>query len=63
MSQNKVGPADFAAEIERLRAAGKLPMLEEVLDAVADAREKFAPRILKARQSSDSEPDRVESSQ
>jgi hypothetical protein len=50
MSEKKVGPSDFAAEVEKLRAAGKLPSLEEVLDAVADARQKFAPKILEARQ-------------
>jgi hypothetical protein len=49
MIEKKVGPSDFQAEIERLKAAGKLPSLEEVLDAVADARQKFAPKILKAR--------------
>jgi len=47
MTKNKVGPSDFAAEIERLKAAGKMPTLEAVLDAVADARQKFASRILK----------------
>lgn len=51
MTKKKVGPSDFAAEIERLKAAGKPPTLEQVLDAVADARHKFAPQILKARQS------------
>jgi len=44
MSERKVSPTDFAAEIERLEAAGKLPTLEQVLDAVADARHKFAPQ-------------------
>ena len=41
MSEKKLGPTDFAAEIERLKAAGKLPTLEQVLNAVADARKKF----------------------
>lgn len=40
MIEKKVGPTDFQAEIKRLKAAGKLPTLEEVLDAVADARER-----------------------
>jgi hypothetical protein len=31
------------------QAAGKLPALDEVLDAVAEARQKFAVKILKAR--------------
>ena len=50
MSERKVSPTDFAAEIERLKPAGKLPTLEEVLDAVAETREKYAPKILKARE-------------
>lgn len=50
MSEPKVGPSDFQAEIARLHAAGKLPALHELLGAVADAREKFAPKILKARE-------------
>ena len=49
MAKKNVGPSDFAAEIERLKAAGKLPTLEEVLDAVGDARQKFAAKILKVR--------------
>jgi hypothetical protein len=55
MSEKKVGPTELAAQIERLKAAGKLPTLEQVLKAVADARQKFAPKILKARQSPDTE--------
>jgi hypothetical protein len=42
-------PSDFQVEIEKIRVLGKLPALDKVLDAVADAREKFAPKILKAR--------------
>lgn len=48
MSEKKLGPSDFQAEVERLRAAGKLPSLEEVLDAVAETREKYPPKILEA---------------
>jgi hypothetical protein len=50
MAENKIGPTDFQAEVERLKAVGKFPALNEVLDAVADARKKFVPQILKARQ-------------
>jgi hypothetical protein len=53
MDKKKVGPTDFRAEVERLQAAGKFPTLDEVLNAVADARKKFASNILEARQSSD----------
>ena len=46
MSEKKLGPSDFQAEVEKLRAAGKLPSLDQVLDAVAETREKYAPKIL-----------------
>lgn len=47
--EKKLGPTQFQAEVERLHAEGKLPPLHEVLGAVADARSKFAPKILDAR--------------
>lgn len=50
MSEPKVGPSDFQAEVERLHAAGKLPRLEELLEAVGETRKKYAPKILKARE-------------
>jgi len=50
MTKRKFGPSDFQAEVERLKAAGKLPTLEEVLDAVADARHRFGLKILEIRE-------------
>jgi hypothetical protein len=50
MSEPKMGPTQLQAEVERLHAEGKLPQLHEVLGAVADARSKFAPKILKSRE-------------
>jgi hypothetical protein len=47
--EKKFTPSDFKAEVERLQAAGKMPKLEDLLDAVAEARSKYAPKILKAR--------------
>ena len=47
--EKKQGPSDFHAEVVRLHAAGELPSLEEVLGAVADTREEYAPKILDAR--------------
>jgi hypothetical protein len=49
MSEQKLGPTDFAAEVERLKAAGTMPSLEDLLAAVADARKIYVPLILKAR--------------
>ena len=48
-TEQELGPSDFAAEIERLKAEGKLPPLERVLSAVAEIREIYRPRILAAR--------------
>jgi hypothetical protein len=50
MSEPKLGPSDFAAEVERLKAAGKMPSLEAVLDAVASARIEYRDKILAARE-------------
>jgi hypothetical protein len=49
MSEPKLGPTEFQAEIERLKAAGQLPELHELLAAVADSRSKFADKIIAAR--------------
>jgi hypothetical protein len=49
MSEPKVGPTEFQAEVERLHAAGKLPKLEDLLGAVGDVRKEYAPKILAAR--------------
>jgi len=53
MSQPKMGPTEFKAEVERLHAAGKLPSVEEILAAVADVRKEYAPKILDARKLGD----------
>ncbi len=45
----KTGPMQFQAEVERLKAEGRLPSLEEVLAAVASARLEFRDKILAAR--------------
>ena len=45
----KMGPTQFKIEVERLKAAGKMPSLEEVLAAVAKVRAEFAPKILATR--------------
>ena len=49
MAEPKVGPSDFQKEVERLKAAGQMPTLEQVLAAVADVRAEYRPRILAAR--------------
>jgi hypothetical protein len=49
MREPKMGPTQFKAEVERLKAPGKMPRLEEVLAVVAKVRAEFAPKILAAR--------------
>lgn len=50
MAEKKVGPTDFQKEVERLHASGKLPSLDELLKAVGETRQKYAPKIIKARE-------------
>ncbi len=49
MSEPKMGPTQYKAEIERLQREGKMPSLEEVLAALAETRVEFAQKILAAR--------------
>jgi hypothetical protein len=41
----KIKPSDLRLEAQRLIAAGKMPQLEDLLGAVADAREKYKPQL------------------
>jgi hypothetical protein len=47
--EKKQGPTEMQAEVERLKAAGKLPQLHELLGAVADTRSKYRDAILDAQ--------------
>jgi len=49
MSEPKMGPTEFAAEVERLKVEGRFPSLETLLAAIAETRAEFAPKILAAR--------------
>jgi hypothetical protein len=49
MSKPKLGPSDFQKEVERLKAEGKFPSLEELLAAISETREIYRPKILAAR--------------
>jgi len=48
-TKQKLGPSDFAAEIERLKAAGQMPSLERLLEVLGETRAEYAPKILAAR--------------
>jgi hypothetical protein len=41
--------AEMLREVERLKAAGKMPTLGEVLKAISEVREEYRPKILAAR--------------
>jgi hypothetical protein len=47
--KDKIKPSDLAAQAAELHQQGKMPSLEDVLSAVAEAREKYADKILAAR--------------
>jgi hypothetical protein len=49
MKEPKLGPTQFAADVERLKAEGKFPSLETLLAAIAETRREFVPKILAVR--------------
>jgi hypothetical protein len=49
MNEPKMGPTEFAAEVERLKAEGRLPSLETLLAAIAETRAEYREKILAAR--------------
>ena len=49
--EKKLGPTELQAEIERLKAAGQFPALDDVLNAVGDTRSKYRDKILEAQKS------------
>ena len=49
MNEPKMGPTEFAAEVERLKAEGRFPSLETLLAAIAQTRAEYREKILAAR--------------
>jgi len=49
MTEPKLGPTQFKAEVEKLQREGKMPTLEQVLAAVAETRAEYREKILAAR--------------
>jgi hypothetical protein len=47
--ESKLGPSDFQKEVERLKAEGKMPTLEELLEVIGEVRKQYRPKILPAR--------------
>jgi hypothetical protein len=48
-NEPKMGPTEFAAEVERLKAEERFPSLETLLAAIAETRAELAQKILAAR--------------
>ena len=48
-TEPKIGPTEMLAEVERLKAAGKFPSLENLLAAIAETRAEYRDKILAAR--------------
>ncbi len=48
-TQPKITPSDLRRQAESMVAAGTMPSLETVLQAVAQTRAKYVPLILEAR--------------
>jgi hypothetical protein len=46
----KITASDLRRQAQELIAAGKMPSLDAVLQAVAETREKYVPLIVKARE-------------
>ena len=46
----KITQSDLRKRAAELIAAGKMPSLDAVLQAVAETRKKYVPQILKARE-------------
>lgn len=47
--QDKIRPSDLDKQARELHDQGKMPSLEDVLSAVAEARSKYKDKILEAR--------------
>jgi hypothetical protein len=45
----KLGPTQFQAEVERLKAERRMPSLVELLDVIAEVRAEYCGKILTAR--------------
>lgn len=50
MMARKIKVSDLRKQAAELIAAGKMPSLDAVLQAVAETREKYVPLIVKARE-------------
>jgi hypothetical protein len=44
-----MNPSEMKALVEKMRVKGSLPTLDQVLDAVAETRREYVPKIREAR--------------
>jgi hypothetical protein len=45
-TSRQLGPTQFTAEVERLKAEGKMPSLERLLAVIAETRRLSVPQLL-----------------
>jgi hypothetical protein len=48
-TSRQLGPTQFTAEVERLKAEGKMPSLERLLAVIAETRKLSVAQLLAAR--------------
>jgi hypothetical protein len=51
MSEPKIGPSDFQKEVEKLQREGRMPTLDQLLQAIGETRAEYREKILAARKS------------
>jgi hypothetical protein len=49
LKEHKRGPTQFQRDVKQLKAAGKLPTLDQLLEAVAETRAEYRSTIIAAR--------------
>ena len=51
MSEPKLGPTQFKLEVEKLQREGRMPTLDQLLQAIGETRAEYREKILAARKS------------
>jgi hypothetical protein len=49
MKEKKITASDLRHQAEQLIASGKMPSMEQLLQAVTETRKKYVPLIIEAR--------------
>jgi len=51
MSEPKLGPTQFKLEVEKLQREGRMPTLDQLLQAIGETRAEYGEKILATRRS------------